>query len=147
MKNYFKVTPASYLVFEKNGEILLLKRTNTGYYDGNYSLPAGHFESDETAKDVAVREAKEEVGVKISPKDLELVHVSHRKSPIPIDHERMDLFFMVKHWKGELINAEPHKHEEIRWFPMDSLPLNMVPEVRQAVTKIINGERYGDFGF
>lgn len=147
MKDYFKVTPASYVIFQKGGQILLLKRANTGYYDGNYSLPAGHFDGDETAKAVAVREVEEEVGLKIRPEDLELAHVSHRKSPIPIDHERLDLFFKVRHWKGEPVNAEPHKHEEIKWFPIDNLPENMVPEVRQAIIKFLSGELYGEVGF
>src|SRR5689334_20765410 len=131
MKDYFKVTPASYVIFEKDGKILLLKRMNTGYHDGKYSLPAGHFDGNETAKDVAVREVKEEVGLNIRPEDLDLVHVSHRKSPEPLDHERMDLFFRVKSWKGEPINAEPHKHKEIKWFDLKKLPHNIVPEVRQ----------------
>lgn len=147
MKDYFKVTPASYVIFKKDGKILLLKRANTGYYDGNYSLPAGHFDGNETAKSVAVREIQEEVGLQIDPKDLKLIHVSHRKSPIPIGHERMDLFFEINRWEGEPINAEPHKHEEIRWFSADNLPKNIVPEVKQAIEKSLSGETYGDFGF
>lgn len=147
MKDYFKVTPASYVIFKKDGRVLLLKRSNTGYYDGSYSLPAGHFDGNETAKNVAVREVKEEVGLKIDPQDLKLVHVSHRKSPVPIDHERMDLFFQISKWQGEPVNAEVHKHEEVKWFPIDNLPENMVPEVRQAVEKSISGETYGEFGF
>lgn len=147
MKDYFKAIPASYVIFKKGDKVLLQKRANTGYYDGYYSLPAGHFEGNETAKDVATREAKEEVGVKIDPKDLRLVHISHRKSPIPVNHERMDLFFEIDRWEGEPTNAEPHKHEEIRWFPLDSLPDNMVPEVKQAIEKSQIGEVYGEFGF
>lgn len=147
MKNYFKVTPASYVIFEKDDQILLLKRASTGYYDGNYSLPAGHFDGGETAKDVAVREVKEELGLDINPVDLKLVHVSHRKSPTPIDHERMDLFFKISKWHGEPVNAEPDKHEEIKWFPANELPENMVPEVKQAISKVSSGQNYGDFGF
>lgn len=147
MKNYFKVTPASYLIFEKGDKILLIKRANTGYYDGHYSLPAGHFDGSETAKKVAVREAKEEVGLRVKPEDLELVHVSHRKSPIPIDHERLDLFFRVTRWEGEPFNNEPHKHEEIKWFKTNKLPENIVPEVHQAIAKASKGENYGEFGF
>lgn len=147
MKDYFKVTPASYVIFEKDNKILLLKRANTGYYDGYYSLPAGHFDGNESAKDVAVREVEEEVGLKIKPEDLKLIHVSHRKSPIPIDHERMDLFFQVARWEGEPINNEANKHEEVTWLPLNNLPKNIVPEVRQAIIKLLSGEIYGDFGF
>lgn len=147
MKNYFKVTPASYVIFEKNGEVLLLKRANTGYYDGYYSLPAGHFEGNETAKDVACREVMEEVGLKITPEQLELVHLSHRRSPIPVAHERIDLFFKARGWEGEPKNAEPHKHGEVKWFAANKLPKQIVPEVKQALSKFLEGENYGDFGF
>lgn len=147
MRDYFKVTPASYIVFEKAGQILLIKRANTGYYDGSWSLPAGHFEEGETARDVAVREVKEEVGLAIFPGDLVLAHISHRQSPIPQKHERMDLFFKVKNWEGEPINAEPHKHEEIKWFSLKKLPKNMVPEVQNAINNITKGKFYSEFGF
>lgn len=147
MKNYFKLTPASYVIFEKAGKVLLLKRANTGYYDGSWSLPAGHFEGGESARDVAVREAKEEVGLAILSKNLELVHISHRRSSIPENHERIDLFFRIKRWEGEPINAEPHKHGEIKWFPLKKLPKNMVPEVRKAIDNIAKGMFYSEFGF
>jgi 8-oxo-dGTP diphosphatase len=91
VKERFKLTPAAYVIFKKGDQVLLLKRAKTGYYDGYYSLPAGHFDGGETAKDVAVREVSEEVGLTIRPEDLKLVHVSHRKSPIPVNHERMDI--------------------------------------------------------
>lgn len=147
MKNYFEVTPASYVILEKDGMILLIKRANTGYYDGYYSIPAGHFDGGESAKAVAVRELSEEVGITIEPEDLELVHVSHRLSTIPAGHERVDLFFKATKWEGEPVNNEPHKHEEIKWVLPDNLPKNMVPEVRQAIVKSFKKEPYGEFGF
>lgn len=49
------------LIINKNDEILLLKRKNTGYYDGGYSLPAGHVEDGEFASIAIVKEMKEEL--------------------------------------------------------------------------------------
>jgi 8-oxo-dGTP diphosphatase len=40
--------PASYLFLERDNRILLLRRSNTGYEDGNYSLIAGHVEANES---------------------------------------------------------------------------------------------------
>jgi ADP-ribose pyrophosphatase YjhB (NUDIX family) len=47
-KERFKLIAAVYLVLIKNNKILLLRRHNTGYFDGYYSLPAGHVEKEET---------------------------------------------------------------------------------------------------
>ena len=39
-----KIIPASYAVLIKDNKVLLVRRFNTGYEDGKYSLPAGHVE-------------------------------------------------------------------------------------------------------
>lgn len=76
----FKLIPAVYLFLRKDNKVLLLKRANTGYQDGKYSVPAGHLDGDEVATKAMVREAQEEVGVVVDPKDMKLVHVCHRLS-------------------------------------------------------------------
>ena len=95
----FKTVPASYVLFIEGSKILMLQRKNTGFWDGYYSLPAGHLEEGETAIESTVREAKEEVGVDIKKSDLEFAHVIHRfdlNSPCLGDentlHERVDFF-------------------------------------------------------
>jgi len=147
LDKYVKVIVAVYAIFEKNGEVLFLKRENTGYFDGSYSLPAGHIDGNETARAAAVREVKEEVGLDILADDLGLVHVIHRKSPTPVPHERIDLFFKLNKWQGEPTNAEPHKHAEVKWLPVIKLPENIVPEVRSALDKIAAGEAFSELGF
>ena len=64
-KERLKAVPASYLVPIKDGKILLLRRLNTGYEDGKYSLPAGHVETGENFTQCVVREMKEEIGISI----------------------------------------------------------------------------------
>lgn len=67
MKERFKYIGSSYLILIKEGSILLLKRANTGFMDGYYSLPAGHLDGDETAREGGSREIKEEIGIDINP--------------------------------------------------------------------------------
>ncbi|MFQ6087067.1 MAG: NUDIX domain-containing protein, partial [Candidatus Bathyarchaeia archaeon] len=75
-----KLIPTVYLVLTKDNKILLSRRYNTGFHDGEYSFPAGHLHGeDETLKQAMVREAKEEVGIEVDLADLELVHVMHRR--------------------------------------------------------------------
>lgn len=147
MKKYFELIPAAYVIFRKDDQILLVRRSKTGYFDGSYSLPAGHFDGGEPAMGVAIREAKEEVGVDINPRDLRLVHTLHRASDIPIKHERIDLFFETRKWAGELTNKEPHKCDELRWVKIDKLPSKIVPEVKQVLQKIVAGVIYSELNF
>ena len=143
----FKLIPAVYMLFRRDNKALLLKRANTGYRDGEYSLPAGHVDGGEPAVRAAMREAREEVGVNVEPGDLRLVHTMHRFSDEPEPHERIDLFFEITKWQGELSNAEPEKCSEISWYHIDNLPENMVPEVRSALEKIAAGRAYSDYNF
>ena len=147
MKEYFKLIPAAYVILRKDNRLLLLQRANTGYFDGSYSLPAGHFGGGESAVNVAAREAKEEVGVVIKPEDLILKHTLHRISDIPVKNERVDLFFETSKWQGGIKNAEPDRCSELKWVEIKKLPRNMVPEVHQALKKIAAGELFSEMNF
>ncbi|HSW36873.1 MAG TPA: NUDIX domain-containing protein [Candidatus Saccharimonadales bacterium] len=140
----FSLIAAVALVFRDGDKVLLLRRFNTGYMDGHYSLPSGHIDGNETAKQGAIREAREEVGADIKPHDLELLHTMHRKAS---DHERIDLFFVAKRWAGKLENMEPDRCDELKWVKIKSLPIKMAPEVRAGLQKIEAGEIYSDFNF
>ena len=77
----FKAVIAVHLILIKDNQILLLRRFNTGYEDGNYSVVAGHLDGNESVLKAMQREAFEEAGIQISEKDLQIVHVMHRKTP------------------------------------------------------------------
>jgi 8-oxo-dGTP diphosphatase len=47
--------PSAYLYLKKSNKVLLLRRFNTGYEDGNYSFIAGHLEKNETFSDSIIR--------------------------------------------------------------------------------------------
>lgn len=131
-----------YVFFVRDNKILLARRQNTGYRDGEYNLPAGHIEEKEFASKGAIREALEEVGVSIEPENLIPAHMMHRKCD---DHTRAEFFFSAKEWKGELINAEPDKCDQIAWFPFDELPENTIPYIRTAIEKWHAGNFYSEF--
>lgn len=141
-----QVVPAVYVLMREGDKVLILKRKDTGYRDGEYSMPSGHLDGGESAVVAAAREAREEAGVTIDPKDLKLVHVQHRVADEG-DHERVNLFFEAKKWQGTPQNAEPHKCSEIRWASMDELPPDMLPEVQRFFRHLKAGNVYGDFGF
>lgn len=134
---------AVHLFLLKEDKILLLRRYNTGFMDGKYSVVAGHVDSGETYIEAMKREAKEEAGIFISDEDLKAVQVMHRKS----DTERIDYFFVAKKWAGQIKNMEPNKCDDLSWFPINDLPDNMIPYVRHAIKMYRKNEQFTEFGW
>ncbi|HUI90417.1 MAG TPA: NUDIX domain-containing protein [Anaerolineales bacterium] len=134
---------AVHLLLLRDKQILLLRRSNTGYEDGNYSVVAGHVEAGETVRQAAIREGREEVGVILEPRDIDIVQVMDRKS----DDERIDFFVEVRHWVGEVTNNEPQKCDELFWSAINSLPRNTIPYVRRAIENHQAGIHYSEFGW
>ena len=139
----FRLIPAVHLLLEKEGQVLLLRRFQIGYEDGNYSVVAGHANGNETLTQAMAREALEEAGIVVDPDDLVLVHVMHRRT----EDERVDFFFSASRWAGDPRNAEPHKCSDVRWFPRDQLPPNVVPYVRIAIEHVRSGVVYSELGW
>jgi ADP-ribose pyrophosphatase YjhB (NUDIX family) len=142
-RRYRTFPVAVHLFFVREGQVLLLRRCNTGYEDGKYSVPAGHIEGDESITHAAVREAKEEVGVDIAPSALAVVGVMHRKA----NDERVDFFLVPRIWTGEPTNCEPDKGEALAWFPLDALPLHTIPYVQRALENYQRGVWFEEFGW
>ncbi len=143
-KERFKLIPTSHLILIKNDKILLLRRFNTGYEDGNYSVIAGHLDGNETFTQAMVREAKEEGDINIKTEDLEVVHVMHRKEP---NQERIDFFIMAKTWEGEPKIMESDKCDDLGWFELNNLPKNTIPYIKQAIDNIKDKTFYSQLGF
>jgi 8-oxo-dGTP diphosphatase len=143
-----KLIPTVYLVLIRENRILLSRRFNTGFQDGQYSFPAGHLSNDEeTLSQAMIREAREEIGVQINASDLELVHVMHRKQIEPTGERRINLFFTAKKWKGKPMIMEPDKCDDLRWFELDDIPANTIPYIRQVISCLRKNIRYGEYGF
>jgi 8-oxo-dGTP diphosphatase len=144
-KDRFKLIPAVYLLFRRGQEVLLLRRANTGYQDGMYSLVSGHLDGDELATEAIIREAKEEAGVNVKSTDLTFVHIAHRLTRGEVGQERIDLFFETSAWGGDIINAEPEKCDDLSWYPIDDLPEDMLPLVKHILNHIANNIPYSEY--
>ncbi|GMX57960.1 MAG: hypothetical protein YFSK_2920 [Candidatus Yanofskyibacterium parasiticum] len=142
----FKIVPACYLVLVKDGKMLLSRRFNTGYEDGNYSFVAGHLNGNETFRQAMAREAKEEAGIVIDPEKLKIIHVMHRAQENSTG-ERVDILMTIAEWVGEIKNNEPEKCDDLSWFLIDEIPDNVVPFLKQAINCVNKGIFYSEFGF
>ena len=121
----------------------MLRRFNTGYADGQYSLPAGHLDGGETVLAAAAREAGEEVGVRLEAEHIRFSSVMHRLD----GEERVDFFVDVQKWNGEPVNAEPEKCDDVRWVNMEDLPSNTIPYIRLALRNHRAGIKFDEYGF
>lgn len=146
MTERFKPFAASLVILKKGNDILLLRRAGTGWGDGLYSLPSGHIEENETASAAAVRETLEEVGVEIDTSSLKHVHTLYRFNP-ETSKTYVDFFFVADAWKGDPYVAEPDKSDELQWVPIDSLPENTVPFVKDAVDQYLKGNSFSEVGW
>jgi 8-oxo-dGTP diphosphatase len=142
-KKRFLTPVAVHLFLVRENRVLLLRRYNTGYEDGNWSVPAGHLEGGETVIQAGIREAAEEIGIRLTSADLAPAGVMHRLS----DDERIDFFVAATRWEGEVRNMEPDKCDGLDWFPFDALPPNVIPYVRRALQNYREGRWFDLFGW
>ena len=128
-----KVKVAVYMILlNQKGEVLFLRRSNTGWQDGKLSLPSGHVDSGEFPTEAAIRELKEEVNISISTNQLEIKHFAYRKD------NYIDFYFVIKDWKSEPINMEPEKSSEMIWINVNSTNDEFASNVLLATKRAIS---------
>ena len=148
MKERYKIIPEIFLLLIRDEKILLSRRFQTGWEDGNYGLPAGHGEDKETMKEGVAREAREEIGLEIPLADLDFALVQNRWCDDPHNpHARVGFYFTARQWKGEPKNMEPDKCDDLRWFPLDGLPGNTIDHVRAAIDSYRNKATYSEYAW
>lgn len=140
----FKLTGDVHLLLRNAGDLVLFgRRQNTGFEDGAWHVPAGHLEAGESVIQALIREAKEEVGVTITPQDVEFAHIMHSSS----SGGRAAFFFHVRDWDGEPENREPEKCSELGWFSLDALPGHLIDYCRVALQHIVAGDPFSVYGW
>ncbi|MDF9839214.1 MULTISPECIES: NUDIX domain-containing protein [unclassified Paenibacillus] len=140
----FRVLSVVHIMLVQSGQVLLLRRYNTGHMDGYYGFPGGKLDGGETLQMAAIREAREETGVRIDPAHLHMLGTMHIKTA---GAERIDFFFRAEEWSGEVSNIEPDKCDELSWFNMDKLPDNALPFMKDAVDTFSQGEWFMEYGW
>jgi 8-oxo-dGTP diphosphatase len=123
------------LLLTDSDRILLRERANTGYGDGAYEPPSGQLADRETIVETAIRVALDEAGIGIGTENVSLAHVMHDVS----GGGRIAFFLAVSGWEGESTSPD------VRWFPLESLPTNMLDRVRVALRNCADGMRFSTY--
>lgn len=129
----------------RDNKILLLRRVNTGWGDGELIMPGGHSEEGETARQTAVRETQEELGLEVEPESFHLFAVGNVRT----NHEYIVHEFILELRSGETpVNNEPHKCSELVWCDPAELPED-VPGVFRAIIEqcYLGKQSYLEFGY
>lgn len=140
-----RLVPATYVLLQRQGEhgteVLLQLRRGTPFMDGWWACgAAGHVEPGESFLEAGVREAREELGVVVQAGDLDHVATLQRTCALPEPVEqRVDVVVTTTSWSGDPHVAEPDRAAELRWWPLDGLPDDVVPHERLALEALREG--------
>lgn len=121
-----KIVTGSIVV--KNKKILLCKRAISPGY-GKWTFPSGYLDQNETPEEGAIREAKEEVNIKIKLQKLLMIFTVRRKNLV-------QFVFLAKHLNNtfkpgiETIEAKYFDYKDLPWKTL------AFPSVQYALKKI-----------
>ena len=111
------ITPklgAEAALFDPDGHILLVRRAD----DGQWCLPCGWVEPNESPAEAAIREAREETGLDVRP--LKLVDVFTRKPNLGYGpHTAVAIVYLCAIVGGTLQGS--HEGEEVRYWNIDEV--------------------------
>jgi mutator protein MutT len=126
------------LIFNKKGEVLLLKRGKKSKNEaGWWCKPGGAVHYGETAEKAMKREVREETGIEIKIWGL-LPHVDQF---LPKEKQHwMALNFLADIKSGEPKIMEPEKCDEMRWFDIKKLPKKTTKTTVEPVRYFLKGK-------
>ncbi|MBR3210793.1 MAG: NUDIX domain-containing protein [Bacilli bacterium] len=124
MKANFKCVV--HMMITKDNKVLVQKRKGSKLWPGFYSLPAGHVDEGENQYEALVREAKEELGIELDPKDITKHYVVLRNNHFEINGKQLepyiDYYFELSKYKGIPKIMEEDKCDELIWINLKELP-------------------------
>lgn len=131
-------------LMNNNNEVLLLHRINTPFSNICYSLPGNKIESGNTALETLIIDVKNSLNIDIKKEDLRLIHCMYRKCNEP---EFFTCIFKAGSFTGTITNNQTDRYDDLKWFAIDNLPINIVVAHKHAIEMIQKGLIYSEHGF
>jgi len=132
-KNIPVIPTVGILVFKDGKVLLVCHKKGAGHLSGVWGLPAGRFEEDESAREVAIRELREETGLVAEPEDMveipkEWCAVIERKDgPAKMPFK----VFIASAYQGSI---EESSETDPKWIDINKIKeYNLLPNVYEAV--------------
>ncbi|MEU5418263.1 NUDIX domain-containing protein [Streptomyces sp. NPDC020667] len=142
---YRSVVDVMVLLHRADGRVLLLRRARQVYASGQLCPPGGHLEDGEPVTGGALRETAEEVGVTVTPSDLEFCHLIHHRNP---DGEaRLGVVFTARRWTGRPSIREPEKCSQLVWADPARPPADCVPYTAAVLKRFCAGDPLSEHGW
>lgn len=130
-----------YLIIKnEKGEVLLQRRQGTKLWCGFLALPAGHVDSGENVYDALIREAREELNIKVDKHSIIDTFVVNRRNESLKPY--FDVYFEISKYDGEIVINEPEKCSEIVWCNLNDLPDDMIEYEKIAIINNLNGIKF-----
>lgn len=124
------VSKGAFTIIENaSNEFLLVKRKDIPFWD----LPGGTVEVGEKNNHCAIREVLEETGLVIEINCLVGIYEQKKRNDI-------QYIFSAMVCGGELISDGPET-KEIKYFPINKLPINLIPLRKKQIHDFSNGKR------
>jgi 8-oxo-dGTP pyrophosphatase MutT (NUDIX family) len=144
---------AGVVIIYQNKILLVHPSSSTRYY-GNYSFPKGHIEENETALSAALREVKEEVGIKLksSQLDRKMYEIPYIAKKNKKDIPKGSIYKTVYYWtctienlneiglSSEVVPKNQLQAAEVNWagfVPANEIEQRIAP-VMKSIIKHVN---------
>lgn len=133
---YPHVSSAAIAVIIRNGKVLMVKRAREPYND-TWMFPAGYVNFGEHPRETAIREVKEETGLKA--RNLKLIEIIQTEDD-PRAPGHFGFFYKVEVEKGEVKNLDKEENQDIGWFDIKNPPKIGWKSHRRVMKRLQEGE-------
>ena len=117
----------------EDGKVLLIQQRN-----GHWGFPKGHVEADETERNAAIRETKEETNIEVEIEDGRIYTENYITDK---GNYKEVIYYTAKKLGGE-VQKQVSEIRDVKWFPLnEALDRLTYDNTRNLLKKIIKDKK------